>query len=95
MEELTDRQLARLAGDVLRRANRLLEDEPLPTRCQGCIDRDCALDALTASRDRWERRWRRARCHDIHEAEDMWGVGWHPAVLLCERCAVNVIEGRG
>lgn len=33
------------------------------------------------------------RCHDIHEAEDMWGVGWNPAVLLCERCAVNVIEG--
>lgn len=58
--DLTDRQLARLADDALRRANRLLEDEPLPTRCQGCIDRDCALDALTASRDRWERRWRRA-----------------------------------
>lgn len=53
--DLTDRQLDRLADDVLSRANRFLDDE-----CQGCIDRDCALDALTASRDRWERRWRRA-----------------------------------
>jgi len=34
------------------------------------------------------------RCHEVHEAEDMWGVGWNPAVLLCERCAVKVIEGR-
>lgn len=53
--DLTDRQLARLADDVLSRANRLLDGE-----CQGCIDRDCAIDELTASRDRWERRWRRA-----------------------------------